>query len=294
MPMITPHLWFATHAVEAAELYAATFPDSRITDVTTVHDTPSGDTDVVSFQLWGQPFVAISAGPLFELNPSVSFLVSCDTVAAVDALWERLSEGGAPLMPLDAYPFSDRYGWVADRYGVSWQIMHTGPDAAPQRITPTLLFVGDVAGRAEEAIAFYISVFPDSDAGPVVRYGAHEEPDVAGTVKHARFRLDGQEVAAMDSALDHRFGFNEAISFMVSCETQEEIDHYWRRLSAVPDAERCGWLKDRYGLSWQVVPSGMAALLRTGTAEQSGRVTAAFLAMGKLDLAELQRAYDGS
>lgn len=294
MSKITPHLWFDTQAVEAAEFYTATFPDSTVTDVTTIHDTPSGDTDIVSFELWDHPFTAISAGPLFEFNPSVSFLVSCGTAEEVDSLWDRLSDGGTPLMPLDRYPFSDRYGWTEDRYGLSWQIMHAGQQQVGQRITPTLMFVGDVHGRAEEAIGFYTSLFPDSKVGDVLRYGTDEAPDAEGTVKHAGFSLAGQRFAAMDSSQDHRFGFNEAISFMIDCDTQEEIDRYWDALSAVPEAEQCGWLKDRYGLSWQVVPADLDRLLRTGTEDQTARVTAAFLEMKKFDLAELRRAYEGS
>ncbi|MDQ3640934.1 MAG: VOC family protein [Actinomycetota bacterium] len=294
MDRITPHLWFDREAVEAAEFYAATFPDSKVADVTTIPDTPSGDTDVVSFELWGQPFMAISAGPLFRFNPSVSFVVSCGTLEEVDRLWARLADGGTALMPLNSYPFSERYGWTEDRYGLSWQVMHTGDRDVTQRIFPTLMFAGEVCGKAEEAIAFYTSIFPDSRVGDVLRYGAGDEPNVEGTAKHAAFWLAGQAFAAMDSALDHPFGFNEAISFMVSCDSQEEIDRYWDSLSAVPEAEQCGWLKDRYGLSWQIVPSAMDEMLRTGTKQQIARVTAAFLDMKKFDLAELQRAYEGS
>lgn len=290
---ITPHLWFDREAVEAAEFYCSALPQSELTDVTTIHDTPSGDADVVSFQLWGQPFQAISAGPLFRFNPSVSFRLDCTTAEEVDKLWAILAQDGTTLMPLDSYPFSDRYGWTEDRYGLSWQIMHTGDGEVAQRITPTLMFVGEVCGQAEAALAFYTSVFPDSRVGDILRYGAGEEPDVAGAVKHASFWLAGQGFAAMDSAHDHDFGFNEAVSLMVTCDTQEEIDTYWARLSAVPEAERCGWLKDRYGLSWQIVPAGMDDMLRTGTSEQAARVTAAFLGMKKFDLAALQRAYEG-
>jgi predicted 3-demethylubiquinone-9 3-methyltransferase (glyoxalase superfamily) len=161
-------------------------------------------------------------------------------------------------------------------------------------ITPTLMFVGEVCGKAEEAIELYASVFPDSKVGPVLRYGKDEQPDEEGTIKYASFLLAGQAFAAMDSAQEHAFGFNEAISILVSCDTQEEIDHYWDSLSAVPEAEQCGWLKDRYGLSWQVAPSAMDEMLRTGTKAQVARVTEAFLKMKKFDLAALRRAYEGS
>jgi predicted 3-demethylubiquinone-9 3-methyltransferase (glyoxalase superfamily) len=293
MPRITPHLWFDDQAVEAARFYAATFPDSRVTDVTTIRDTPSGDTDIVSFELCGQPFQAISAGPLFRFNPSVSFFVTCDTADEVDAAWERLSDGGNVLMPLGAYPFSPRYGWVEDRYGLSWQLAQADAADVTQRITPMLMYVGEVCGQAEEAMGLYTSVFPDARIDEVMRYGPDDGPNAEGSVQYAGFVLDGQRFAAMDSALDHGVGFNEAISFMIACDTQAQIDHYWEALSAVPEAEQCGWLKDRFGLSWQVVPSTMDELMRAADAEQLERVTQAFLAMKKFDLAELQRAYDG-
>lgn len=293
MARITPHLWFDKEAVEAAELYSATFPDSKITDVTTITDTPSGDCDIVSFELLGQPFMAISAGPLFKFTPAISFLVRCQTTDQVDALWAKLSEGGSELMPLDSYPFSERYGWTTDRYGLSWQVMHDSRGEIDQAIIPTLMYVGDVCGRAEEAIDHYTSVFPNSRIGYVDRYPAGSEPDEPGTVRHAYVSLDGYKLAVMDSAQEHDFGFNEAISLMVECRNQEEIDLYWSRLSAVPDAEQCGWLKDRFGLSWQVTPSALGDFLSRGTEEQIARVTQAFLQMKKFDFAELERAYEG-
>ncbi len=293
MQGITPHLWFDKEAVEAAEFYAASLPDSKVTNVSTLHDTPSGDCDVVSFEVCGHPFMAISAGPLFEFNPAVSFLVRCETRDEVDALWEKLSDGGKALMPLDSYPFSDRYGWTEDRYGLSWQVMHREGGSEP-RITPTLMFAGDVCGKAEEAVGFYASVFPGSRVDQAFRYGEGEEPDRAGTIRYVGFVLAGQELAAMDSARAHGFGFNEAISFMVRCDTQEEIDYYWDRLSAVPEAEQCGWLKDRFGLSWQVVPTALDELMGVGSKEQVARVTQAFLQMKKFDVVELRRAYEGA
>lgn len=289
---ITPHLWYDTQAAEAAELYVGTFPHSRVTNVTTIRDTPSGDCDVVAFELIGQPFMAISAGPLFRFNPSVSFLVACGSAEEVDELWAGLAEGGEVLMPLGSYPYSDRYGWTQDRYGLSWQVMLT-EEVPAQRIIPTLMFVGDARGRAEEAVDHYTSVFDDSEVVGMLRYGPGEEPDRDGTVKHAGFTLGGQSFGAMDSAHGHDFGFNEAVSLMVGCDTQAEIDRYWEALSAVPEAEQCGWLKDRFGVSWQVVPSSLSEMMSHGTPEQLDRVTQAFLPMKKFDLAELERAYRG-
>ncbi|TMD56195.1 MAG: VOC family protein [Chloroflexi bacterium] len=291
---IRPHLWFDTEAREAAGFYVETFPASRITNITTIHDTPSGDSEIVSFELLGQGFMAISAGPLFKFTPAVSFQVSCSTRDEVDQLWARLAAGGQALMPLDSYPFSDRFGWTSDRYGLSWQVMLTREPEISQRITPTLMFVGDVCGRAQEAVDFYASIFPASAVGGMMRYGPGEEPDRAGTVKHCDFTLGGQRFAAMDSAGSHDFTFNEAISFLVDCADQAEIDRYWDALSAVPEAEQCGWLKDRFGLTWQIVPTAMEDMMTNGSPEQIARVTQAFLKMKKFDLAALQSAYTGA
>ena len=152
-PKIVPHLWFDTQAKEAAEFYCSLFPDSKITSAVTLHDTPSGDAQTVTFALAGQPFMAISAGPYFQ--------------------------------------------------------------------------------------------------------------------------------------------FNEAISFIVNCDTQAEIDYYWEKLSAVPEAEACGWLKDKFGVSWQIVPRVFGELIESGNEEQAGRVVQAFLAMKKFDIEALKRAYEG-
>ena len=292
---ITSHLWYDKEAKEAAEFYTAIFRDSKIKDMTTLHNvpTPSGDTDIITIDLLGQEFTLISAGPLFKFNPSVSFLVIGNTKEEVDALWKELSQGGTALMELGAYPFSERYGWTQDKYGLSWQVMFAGDREVRQRIIPTLMFVSKVVGKAEEAIKFYVSVFHNATVGGVDRYSKGEEPDVEGTIKHASFTLEDQEFAGMDSARPHNFAFNEAISLMVHCETQEEIDYYWDRLSADPKAEQCGWLKDKYGLSWQVVPNAMDEMMKDKDETRLSRVTEAFLKMKKLDLETLKKAYRG-
>lgn len=290
---IVPHLWYDKEAKEAATFYASIFPDSRITNVTTLHDTPSGDADLVSFELWGQKFMAISAGPFFKFNPSVSFMVNFDRSSEkIDEVWNKLSEGGTVLMPFDKYPFSEKFGWIQDKYGLSWQLILTNPEGEERpAIVPSLLFVGDKCGKAEEAINFYLSVFKNSEQGLIARYPHGMEPDKEGTIMFTDFMLENQWFAAMDSAHEHNFSFNEAISFMVYCDTQEEINDYWDKLSAVPEAEQCGWLKDKYGVSWQVVPREMDEMMTSSTPEQIARVNKAVLKMKKLDLAELQRAY---
>ena len=194
-------------------------------------------------------------------------------------------------MELGEYPFSEKYGWTQDRYGLSWQVMFMGDREIKQKITPTLMFVGEQYGKAEEAINFYAWVFHNAKVGHILRYGKNEEPDKAGTIKHASIALEGQGFAVMDSARAHKFAFNEAISFMVHCNTQEEIDYFWSKLSADRKAEQCGWLKDKFGLSWQIVPTVMDEMLRDKDDTRLARVTESFLKMKKFDIAKLKEAY---
>lgn len=298
MKKIIPHLWFDKEAKEAAEFYTSLLPNSKVINVARIHNTPSGDCDIVSFELAGQPFMSISAGPIFKFNPSISFHIKCKTVEEVDVLWDKLSKDGTILMELGEYPFSKRYGWLNDKYGVSWQIIFAGEQQFTQKITPTLMFVGSVTGRAKEAINFYTSIFSQksSDASSKINmsmeYAKGEEPDKEGTIKYASFTLLGLEFGAMDSAHEHKFAFNEAVSFIVDCDTQEEIDYFWEKLSAVPESEQCGWLKDKFGVSWQIIPTVMNKMLSSGDNEQVSRVTKAFLNMKKFNIAELEKAFE--
>jgi predicted 3-demethylubiquinone-9 3-methyltransferase (glyoxalase superfamily) len=196
-------------------------------------------------------------------------------------------------MPLDSYPFSDRYGWTEDRFGVSWQVIHT-PDGPDQRIVPSLMFVGERCGQAEAAIEFYTGVFDEAAVGDIARYGDDQPPNEAGTVMYADFTLRGQRFAAMDSALDHGFDFTGAVSFIVDCADQAAVDYHWDALTADGGEEgRCAWLTDKYGVSWQIVPAALPELLRDRDAERAGRVMEAMLGMRKIDVDALERAYAG-
>ncbi|MFL5740077.1 MAG: VOC family protein [Flavisolibacter sp.] len=297
---IIPHLWYDQQAKEAAKFYCSIFPDSSITNITVLHNTPSGDCDVVSFQLSGQPFMAISAGPIFKFNPSISFIVNFDPAKdreaqeKLNASWKKLSEGGKALMPLGEYPFSKRYGWIQDKFGLSWQLHLANPGAEPRPfIIPALSFVGTVAGKAEEATEYYISVFKNSKRGNILRYPGGMEPHKEGTVMFTDFMIENQWFAAMDSAEQHQFTFNEAVSFLVNCNSQEEIDDYWEKLSALPQSEQCGWCKDQYGLSWQISAAIMGEMMGNGSQQQIDRLTQTFLKMKKIDLKKLKEAYEG-
>jgi len=273
MQRIVPNVWFDHTAAEAAELYTSIFPGGRV--IGTQHYPTEGLLDfqadmagqvlTVELELAGYRLLGINAGPEFPVNPSVSFLLNFDPSADpqarehLDALWAALSDGGKALMPLQEYPFSPRYGWVQDRYQVSWQLMLTNPTGEPRPfLTPSLMFGQAAQGRAAEAIDFYTSLFAGR-TGTMARYPEQAGP-VAGTVMFADFQMLGQWFAAMDAA-DQDFTFDPGVSLMLSCADQAEIDHYWDRLSAVPQAEQCGWCTDRFGLSWQVVPAAMGELM---------------------------------
>lgn len=295
MKKIVPHLWFDKEAKEAAELYVSLFEDSRILNTTILENTPSGEAELVSFELSGQPFEAISAGPFFSFNPSISFMVACYSIDEVDRLWKVLSEGGEVLMPLGEYPFSKKYGWVADRYGLSWQLMLTeNSEEAGIKITPNLLFSSESCGKAEEAIKFYTGAFEKSSMTFVSRYAEGEAQNAKAKVNYAAFNLADNYFCAMDNGFEVDFGFNEAISFIIYCEDQKEIDDLWSKLSAEPEAEQCGWLKDQYGVSWQVVPTIMSDMLRSGDPEKMKRIVEAFLKMKKFDIETLKQAYQGN
>jgi len=297
MQTIVPHLWYDRQAKEAAEFYVSVFGgDSAVTNVTTLHDTPSGDADSVSFRLRGHDFMAISAGPYFTFNPSISFFVTCQTSDEVDRLWNSLIDGGSALMGLDEYPFSPRYGWLQDKYGLSWQIiLNESTEGNVEPVLPSLLFVGDLAGKAEEAMNFYTSVFEDSSIVSLHRYGPGQEHDAEDNVMYGDFRLNGELLAAMDSGHPgHDFTFGEAVSLLVRCKNQQEIDYYWEKLSAVPEAEQCGWLKDKFGVSWQISPIEMETMLANANEAQLAAVTQAFLPMKKLDIAAIRKAYEAA
>ncbi|HEY4517312.1 MAG TPA: VOC family protein [Candidatus Paceibacterota bacterium] len=302
MQKIVPHLWFDKEAKEAAAFYVATFGgNSKVGTITTLTGTPSGDADIVPFSLWGYEFLSISAGPYFKPTPAISFMVNFDPSQDKDAatkineVWAKLSEGGKALMPLDKYPFSERYGWIQDKYGFSWQLILTNPEGEDRPlIIPSLLFVTKTGDKAEEATDFYLSVFKNSKRGALAQYPTGMEPNKEGAIMFTDFKLEGQWFAAMDGSTQmHKFGFTEAISLIVNCEDQKELDHYWEKLSAVPESEQCGWLKDKYGVSWQIQPAAMNAMMETKDKAALKRVTEAFLKMKKFNIAELEKAYKG-
>lgn len=293
--MITPFLWFDNQAEEAVNFYTSIFKNSRIKFITRysaegarASGMKENSVMTAAFRIEGQEFTAINGGPMFTISPAISFFVNCDNLEEIDRLWAKLSEGGNIFMELDKYPFSEKYGWVQDKFGVSWQLILPG---RIQKIAPCFMFTGEQHKKAEEAINFYISVFRNSSIIQLELYKGEEGPE--GAVVHAKFALDGQEFIAMDSHMELPYSFNPAISLVVNCETQEEINYYWEKLAegGYEGAQQCGWLQDKYGVSWQIVPATLGELLSDPDPAKSGRVMQAMLQMKKIDIHALKQAY---
>ncbi len=291
MQKITSFLWFDDQAEEAVNFYTSIFKNGKVNGFTRFGDDvpgPKGKVLTISFQLAGQEFTALNGGPEFNFTPAVSFFVYCQTTEEIDSLWKSLSEGGNVMMELDQYPFGEKFGWVADKYGVSWQLSLAG---LPQKITPSLMYAGEQHGKAEAAIDLYTSLFKNSSVSQVERYGKGQG-ELEGAVMHARFLLDGQAFMAMDGGRAHAFTFTEAISFYVACQDQAEVDYFWEKLSEGGEKGPCGWLKDRFGVSWQIVPTILIEMMNDPDAERARRVTQAMLKMTKIDIGLLRQAYE--
>lgn len=274
---IYPCLWFDGNAKQAAEFYCAVFQNSKIVDANPL---------VVNFELNGKHIMGLNGGPIFKMNPSISLFVYCETLAETNSVWKKLIVGGKELIPIDKYPWSERYGWLEDKFGFTWQISIQDSDDSKLTITPAMLFTGDKFGRAEEAISFYCSVFDNSATDLLIHYDEND-PD-AGKVLYSEFRLNNYGIIAMDGPGVHEYTFNEAVSFSVSCRTQEEIDYYWSRLTEGGSEGQCGWLRDKFGVWWQIVPEILASLMNDPL--KADRVISAFMQMKKFEIEKLVNA----
>jgi predicted 3-demethylubiquinone-9 3-methyltransferase (glyoxalase superfamily) len=292
MQKITSCIWFENTAEEAVNFYTSIFKNSKIgqtarygESASKVSGRPKGSVMTIAFELAGSQFLALNGGPEYKPTPATSFFVSCKTEQEVEQLYNKLSEGGTVLMPLDKYPFSDKFAWIDDRYGISWQLFCA--KEGDQKISPFLMFANERQGKAEEAMKFYTSIFDNSRIISIARFEAGEPGE--GTVKHGKFTLAGVEFGALDSPMPHAFTFSGAISFIVNCDTQAEIDKFWQNLPADGGQTiQCGWLTDKYGVTWQINPSVLPELMKDE--ESAERVMGALIKMTKLDIQTLKDA----
>jgi len=275
---IYPCLWYDGQAKQAAEFYCNAFPNSKITSESPI---------VVNWELNGKRIMGLNGGPIYKINPSISLFVNCESVNATNELWKKLIDGGKALMPIDKYPWSERYGWLQDKFGMTWQLSAPIKDEAKLTMSPSMLFTGKQFGRAEEAINFYCSVFDNSAKDVLINYG--KEDANAGKVMFSEFKLSDYNLIAMDGPGVHDYTFSEGVSFVITCENQQEIDYYWNKFISDGGAEsKCGWCKDKFGVSWQVIPAILGKLM--SDPENGQRVVQAFLKMKKFDIEKLKQA----
>lgn len=305
MSHLTPHIWCDRTAEEAAEFYTRAFREVR--EISRSHypteDLPdfqkplAGEVVALELAIHGCPVGFVNADDTFRPNPAAGFMVHIGTAHAddphayIDEIHDRLIDGGHALMPLDAYPFSPRYAWIEDRYGVSWQLFVQPEDAQPRPfLVPALLFCGPAQNRCSEAVETYTSLFAGAEAGTVVPYPEQTGPATTGAVMFSEFRLGPATgdttrepwVTAMDSGVEQPFTFTAGFSLMVRAKDQAEIDRLWAALSAVPEKEACGWCCDEFGVSWQIVPADIDALMEIPGAHQR------LLTMKKIDIEALR------
>lgn len=282
---IFPCLWYDGDAKESADFYCQVFGGTITTD------TPV----VLNIELFGQKLMLLNGGPQFKKNASVSFMVLCETEEEVEKYWSPLSENGLVLMELGEYPWSKKYGWVRDRFGVTWQV-YLGEKQGEQKIIPTLMFIHENNGKAMEAMKLYTEVFPNSKTGNVLKYGdgvGNESHEIPENVQHAHFEIDDYSFFCMDNSYDHQFDFNEGISIVVMTDNQEQTDHLWNSLTKDGGRESmCGWLKDKFGMSWQIVPKKLIQLMNDPHQEKAQKVVQAMMKMQKIVISDLEEAYN--
>lgn len=281
---IFPCLWYDGNAKESAEFYAETF-GGKITV-----NSPM----VMMIEVFGQKMMLLNGGPMFEKNASISFMILCETEEEVEKYWNKLSENGIVLMELGEYPWSKKYGWVRDQFGVTWQV-YLGEKQGEQKIIPTLMFIHQNNGKAMEAMELYTKIFPNSKINSVLRYGdgvGNETHEISENVQHAHFEIDNYSFFCMDNSYDHQFDFSEGISLVVMTDNQEETDHLWNSLTENGGQEsQCGWLKDKFGVSWQITPKRLIELMNNfSEPEKSKKVFDAMLKMKKIVIADLEAA----
>ncbi len=271
---VFPCLWFDGKAKEAAELYCSVFKNSTI-----ITETPL----VVTFEINGKKIMVLNGGPMFAINPSISLYVNCDSADEVKRIWNLLVDGGSVYMPLDTYPWSECYGWLRDKFGMTWQIFSTGGHNGEFNVATSMLFTNQRFGQAEAALNHYRVIFENSATDVLIHY-PDGDPN-SGKVMFSGFRLNEGCMVAMDGPGNHDYTFNEAVSLVVECETQQEIDYYWEKLSEGGEESMCGWLKDKFGVSWQIVPKILAELMTDQ--EKAPKVIAVFSQMRKFEIDKL-------
>jgi predicted 3-demethylubiquinone-9 3-methyltransferase (glyoxalase superfamily) len=290
MKRIGSCLWYDNQAEEAAKFYSTVF-NTKIGTIAHYGESGAkasgqklGAVMWVDMQIEDQWVAGLNGGPIFKHNQSFSFFVKCNSEEEITSKWKALSQGGTVRMGLDKYPWAERYGWTTDKYGIEWQLMYAPGAPAVKKVEPSFLFVNKLFGKGQKAVDFYTSVFPNSKIETIAK------DEKTNTIMHCEFSLNGNRMALMEGQGDHsKADFSEAYSLMIECDTQEELDNYWSKLSSNGGSEGpCGWLKDQFGVSWQLVPSFMDQYMKDPV--KAEKAMAALLTMKKPDLAKIKAA----
>lgn len=294
---INPCIWFDSEAEEVAEFYTSIFPQSRIlftVPYTKVgfeyHGKEEGTTSTVIFELMNQKFIALNGGPIFKISEAISFYVYCGDDELFEKLYNSLTDGGNVLMPKDKYFWSDKYAFVKDKFGVCWQL-DINKINSNQKIVPSLLFVNSKYLKVDEAVKFYTAIFPDSKI--LLEYPLPDQEDIhQKAILFSQFSLSKNLFnASSGGKVQHNFDFNEAISFFINCKNQDEIDYYWQKLSENGQIQMCGWLKDKYGVSWQIAPEIYFEMFLKSDQTKREKIISAIFEMTKIDLPRLIKIY---
>lgn len=274
---IYPCLWFDTKGAEAAAFYCSVFSNTKM-----ISQNPI----VSKFELDGTMFMTLNGGPKYGVNEAVSYYVYCSSEEEITRLSNILSEDGKILMPLGKYNWAEQYIWVIDRYGVNWQLDRKDINSS-QKIVPSCLFSLHKKTWVLDAIRYYTSIVENSKILLTSPY-APEANLPQGSLLFAQFKLNDFIMNAMSNPMDQGFDFTPGNSFVIECDTQEEIDHYWDELGKDGRYEMCGWLVDKMGISWQIVPRILGKLM--SNPDKAKNVMNAFLKMQKFDIATLLNA----
>ncbi|WP_437918297.1 VOC family protein [Sphingobacterium sp. LRF_L2] len=270
---IYPAIWCNNNASDIFNFYTETFYGSQIIESNPI---------VVSAEILQVPFIGINGGPIFRPNNAISFMIICETEEEIKKLWQTFEPQAEILMSLQSYPWSPHYGWLCDLHGVSWQFyLGKLEDVNNQQLVPTLMFCGPQQGRCQEAIHFYAQTFKHFKSQGHIPYPDGEKKR---QIMHAQFIVEGFTLMAMDSGVDQSFSFNEGVSFVISCDDQDEIDYYWDLFTAKGEESRCGWCKDQFGVSWQIVPKNLSSIL-----QRYPDANKALMQMAKIEIENLKK-----
>lgn len=283
MHKLQTFVWYVDQAEDATKLYLSAFKDSKMLSTMPGPGKPMG----VTIDIAGTEIITFNGGQHQPLTPAISFFVTLGSEAEVDHAWKVLTDGGVALMPLDKYPFSEKFGWVQDKFGQTWQLFLS--QGSTMSVSPFLLFVGPQHARAKEALEHYTSIFNGSTIDNITYFGTGEMGQ-EGTVKHGACTIMGTKLMVMDSNAPHAFNFNEAQSLFVNCTTQDEVDYYWSKLGDGGTYSRCGWLADKFGVWWQIIPAALGKALSNPDPAKAGRAMQAMMKMDKIIIAHIDAA----